>query len=119
MSLYDLSLEWPKTYALPHRDQLVHVHLWRSPTGTFLWGLPPFRTGDHHAQLAGEQSHQPCSRPQCGKVIYLALADNIDQSTDNASPHDQRDSSPKIGLIGHHQEHSILVITCDTPYLNA
>ena len=118
-SLYDLSLQRPKMYTLLHCDQLINVHLWRSPTGTFLWGLPPFRTGDHRAQPAGEQSRQPRSRPWHGEVIYLALANNVDQSTDSASPHDQRDSSPKIRLIGHHQEHRVLVITHETPYLNA
>ena len=38
--------------------------------------------------------------------LYLALADNIDQSADSASPHNQRDPSSEIGLIGHHQEYS-------------
>ena len=119
MSLYDLGLEWPKADAPPHCDQLIDVHLWRSPTGAFLQSLRPLRTGDNHAQLAGEQSCQPHSQPRHGEVIYLTLADNIDQSADSASPHDQRDSSPKIRLIGHHQEHCIFIITCDTLHLDA
>ena len=116
-SLYDLGLEWPKVDALPHRNQLIDVHLRRSPTGTFLQSLYPLRTRDNHAQLAGEQSHQPRSQPRHGKVIYLALADNVDQSADSASPHNH--SLPQIGLIGHHQEHCVFIITCDTPHLDA
>ena len=37
----------------------------------------------------------------------------------SASPHNQRDPSPKIGLIRHNQEHRIFVITCDSPHLHA
>ena len=118
LSLYDLSLEWPKVDALPHRDQLIDVHLWRSPTGTFLLSLCPLRTEDDCAQLAGKQSCQPHSGPQRSKAVYLALTDNIDQSADSASPNDQRYTSPKIRFIGHHQEHRVFVVTCNTPHLH-
>ena len=85
-SLYNLSLERPKADALLHCDQLIHVHLQRSPTGTFLLSLYSLRTGDDHVQPAGKQSCHPHSGPQCGEAVYLALMDNVDQSADSASP---------------------------------
>ena len=117
-SLYDLGLEWPKADTLPHQDQLIDIHLRRSPTGTFFQRLCPLRTGDDRAQLAGKQSCHPRSGPRHGEAVYLTLVDNIDQSADSASPHNQRDPSPKIGLIGHHQEHHVFVVTCDPLHLH-
>ena len=118
-SLYDLSLEWPKADTLLHCDQLIDVHLWGSPTGTFIRSLYPLRSGDGHVQLAGKQSHHPHSGPQCGEAVYLTLMDNVDKSAYRAGPHNQRDPSSEIGLIGHHQEYRILVISCNTPHLHA
>ena len=119
-SLYDLSLERPKADTLLHRNQLIDAPLWESPTGTFHRSLCPLRSGDGHAQMAGQQSFPPpCSGPQCGKAVYLTLSDNVDQSADSAGPHNQRDLSSKIGLIGHHQEYCVLIISCDTPHLHA
>ena len=117
-SLYDLGLEQPKADALLHRDQLIDVHLQRSPTGTFFQRLCPLRTGDDHAQPAGKRSCHPHSGPQCCEAVYLALVDNIHQSADSASPHNQRDPSSKIRLIRHHQEHCIFIVTCDPLHLH-
>ena len=116
-SLYDLNLERPKADTLPHRDQLIDVHLWRSPTGTFFQRLCPLRARDDHAQLAGKQSCHPRSGPWHGEAVYLALTDNVDRSADSASPYNQRDPSPKIGLIGHHQE-PVIPHTCTCKMTN-
>ena len=116
--LYDLGLEWPKVDTLPHPDQLIDVPLQGSSTGTFLRSLCPLRSGDGCSQLAGWQSCHSHSGPRHGEVVYLALMDNVDKSADSAGPHNQRDPSSKIGLIGHHQEHCVLVISCNTPHLH-
>ena len=50
------------------------------------------------------------------QAVYLALTDNVDKSADCAGPHNQRDPSSEIGLIGHHQEYCVLVISCDTTH---
>ena len=118
-SLYDLSLERPKADTLPHCNQLIDAPLQGSPTGTFIQSLCPLRSGDGHTHLARKQSCHPCSGPWCGEAVYLTLSDNIDQSADSAGPHNQRDPLSKIGLIGHHQEYCILVISCDTLHLHA
>ena len=118
-SLYDISLEWPKADTLLHYDQLIDAPLWGSPTGTFLRSLCPLRSRDGHTQLAGQQLHHPRSGPWHGEAVYLALTDNVDKSADSAGPHNQRDPSSEIGLIGHHQEYCVLVISCDTPHLHA
>ena len=118
-SLYDFGLEWPKADTLPHCNQLIDAHLRGSPTGTFIRSLCPLRSGDGRAQLAGQQSRNPCGGPQCGEAVYLALSDNIDQPADSAGPHNQRHPSSKIGLIGHHQEYCVLIISCNTPHLHA
>ena len=117
-SLHDLGLERPKVDTLPHCNQLIDAPLWGSPTGTFNRSLCPLRSGDGCAQLAGKQSCHPCSRPQHGEAVYLALSDDIDHSTDSTGPHNQRDPLSKIRLIGHHQEHRIFIISCYTPHLN-
>ena len=119
LSLYDLNLEWPKVDTLPHRNQLIDAHLWGYPTGTFNRSLCPLRSKGGHAQLAGQQSRHPHSGPRHGEAVYLTLSDNVDQSADSAGPHNQRDPSSEIGLIGHHQEYHILIISCDTPHLHA
>ena len=62
-----------------------------------------------------ESSH---SGPQHGETVYLALSDNIDHSADSAGPYNQRDPLSKLGLIGHHQEHHILIISCNPPHLH-
>ena len=118
-SLYDLSLEWPEVDTLPYHNQLINTPLWGSPTGTFNWSLCPLRGGDSHAQPAGEQSCHPCSGPRHGKAVYLTLSDDVDHSADSAGPHNQRDPLSEIGLIGHHQEHRVFIISCDTLHLNA
>ena len=56
--------------------------------------------------------------PRCGEAVYLALTANVDKSADSAGPHNQRDPSSEIGLIGHHQEHRILIISCNTSHLH-
>ena len=117
-SLYDLGLEQSKADALLHHDQLIHVHLQRSPTGTFLLSLCPLSIGDDHAQPAGKQSCHSYSRPWRGEAVYLTLTDNVNQPADSASPQNQRDPSYKIGLIGHHKEYRILIIPCDTRHLH-
>ena len=118
MSFYDLSLEWPKADTLPHCNQLIDTPLRGSPTGTFNWGVCPLHGWDGCAQLAGKQSRHPRSGPRCGKVVYLTLSDDVDHSTNSAGPHNQRDPSSKIRLIGHHQEHRIFIISCYTLHLN-
>ena len=117
-SLYDLGLERPKVDTLPHCDQLIDAHLRGSPTGTFIRSLCPLRSRDGHAQLAGKQLCHPCSGPQHGEAVYLTLTDNVDQSAESAGPHNQRDPSPKIGLVGHHQEYHVFIISCNTPHLH-
>ena len=118
LSLYDLSLEWPKVDTLPHCNQFIDAHLQGSPTGTFIRSPCPLRSGDSHAQLAGEQSCHPHSGPWHGKAVYLTLLDNIDQSADSAGPHNQTDPSSEIGLIGHHKEYCIFIISCDILHLH-
>ena len=117
--LYDLGLERPKADALPHCNQLIDAPYQGFPTGTLHRGLHPLRSGDSHAQLAGQQSCYPCSGPWHGEVVYLTLSDNVDQSADSTGPHNQRDPSFEIGLIRHHQEYRILIISCNTPHLHA
>ena len=117
-SLYDLGLEQPKADTLPHHNQLINAPLWGSPTGTFLRSLCPLGSRDGHTQPAGQQSCHPCSGPRYCKAVYLTLTDNIDKSADSAGPHNQRDPSSKIGLIRHHQEYRVLIISCDTPHLH-
>ena len=119
LSLYDFSLERSKVDTLPHCDQLIDAPLQGSPTGTFLRSLCPLRSGDGRTQLAGQQPCHSHSVPQRSEAVYLTLMDNIDKSVDSAGPHNQRDPSSKIGLIRHHQEHRVLVITCDTPHLHS
>ena len=118
LSLYDLSLEWPKADTFPHCNQLVDAPLQGSPTGTFNQSLCTLRGGDGHAQLAGKQLCHPRSGPWHGEAVYLTLSDDIDYSADIAGPHNQRDPPSKIGLIGHHQEHCVFIISCDTPHLH-
>ena len=117
-SLYDLSLEQPKADTLPHHNQLINAPLWGSPTGTFLRNLCPLGSRDGRTQPAGQQSCHPCSGPRHCKAVYLTLTDNIDKSADSAGPHNQRDPSSKIGLMGHHQEYRVFIISCDTPHLH-
>ena len=117
-SLYDLSLEWSKADTLPHHNQLINAPLWESPAGTFNQSLCPLRGGDSHAQMAGKQSHHPRSGPRHGEAVYLALSDNVDYSADSAGPHNQRDPPSELRLIGHHQEHHVFVVSCDTPHLH-
>ena len=116
-SLYYLHLEWPQADTLPHHNQLIDAPLWGSPTGNFNRNPCPLRGGDSHAQQAGKQSHHPCSGPWHGETVHLALSDNIDHSADSAGPYNQRDPLFKLGLIGHHQEHCVLIISCDPPHL--
>ena len=118
-SLYDLSLEWPKMDTLPHCNWLINVPFQVSPTGTLDLSPCPLRGVDDHAQLAGKQSRHSCSGPRHGETVYLALSDNVDHSADSAGPHNQRDPLSKLRLIGHHQEHSIFIISCNTPHLHA
>ena len=118
-SLYDLSLEWPKVDTLPYRNQLIDAPLRGSPTGNFNQSLCPLRGRDGHAQPAGKQSPNPRNGPWHGEAVYLALSDEVDYSADSAGPHNQRDPPSKIGLIRHHQEHHIFIISCNTPHLHA
>ena len=118
-SLYDLGLEWPKVDALLYCYQLVDAPLCGSPTGTILRSLFPLRSGDDHAQLAGEQMRHPHSGPWHGEAVYFAPTDYIDESADSAGPHNQRDPSSEIRLVGHHQEHRVFIISSDTPHLHA
>ena len=62
--------------------------------------------------------HHPHSGPWHGEMVYLALSDNIDHSADSAGPYNQRDPLSKLGLIRHHQEHRVFVISCDPPHLH-
>ena len=117
-SLYDLGLEWPEVDTLPHCNQHVDTPLWGSPTGTLNQSLCPLRGGDGHARLAGKQLCHPRSGPRCGETVYLALSDDVDHSADSAGPHNQRDPPSKIGLIGHHQEHRVFIISCNILHLN-
>ena len=118
-SFYDLGLEWPEADTLLHHNQLIDAPLQGSPTGTFNQSLCPLRGEDGCTQPAGKQSRHPCSGPRHGKAVYLTPSDNIDHSANSAGPHNQRDPPSEIGLIGHHQEHCVFVISCDTPHLNA
>ena len=118
LSLYDLGLKRPKADTLPHRNQLIDAPLQGSPTGTFHRSLCPLRNRDGHAQLAGQQSCHPHSGPWHGEAVYLTHLDNVDQSADTAGPHNQRDPSSEIGLIRHHQEYCILIISCNTLHLH-
>ena len=118
-SLYDLSLERPEVDTIPYRNQLINAPLWGSPTGTFNWSLCPLRGGDGRAQPAGKQSRHPHSGPWHGEAVLLTLLDDVDHSADSAGPHNQRDPPSEIRLIGHHQEHCVFVISCNTPHLNA
>ena len=118
-SLYYLSLEWPEADTFLHCNQLVDAPLWGSPTGTLNQSLCPLRGRDSCIQPAGKQSCHPHGGPQCGEAVYLALSDDVDHSADSAGPHNQRDPPCEIGLIGHHQEHRVFVISCDTLHLNA
>ena len=113
-----ICLEWPKADILPHRNQLIDAPLWGSPTGTFNRSLCPLRGRDGHTQLAGKQSCHPCSGPRHGEAVYLALSDDVDYPANSAGPHNQKDPPSEIGLIGHHQEHCIFIISCDTPHLH-
>ena len=117
-SLYDLGLELPMADTLLHHVQLINAPLWGSPTGTFLRSLCPLRSGDGHTQPAGQQSCHSHSEPWHDEAVYLTLTDNLDKSADSAGPNNQRDPSSKIRLIAHHQEHRILIISCDTPHLH-
>ena len=117
-SLYDLSLEQPKADTLPHHNQLVDATLWGSPAGTFNWSLYPLRGRDCCTPPAGKQSHHPCSGPWHGEMIYLTLSDNIDYSADSVGPYHQGDPPSEFGLIGHHQEYCIFIISCDAPHLH-
>ena len=118
-SLYDLSLEWPQADTLPHLNQLVDTPLWGSPTGTFNWSLHSLGGGDRCTQPAGKQSCQPHSGPWHGETVYLTLSDNIDHSANSTGPYNQRNPLSELGLIGHHQEHHVFIISCDPPYLHA
>ena len=118
-SLYDLGLEWPQADTLPHNNQLINTPLWGSPTGIFNWSLCPLRARDSHAPLTGKQPHHPHSGPQHGETVYLTLSDNIDYSANSAGPYNQGDPLSKLGLIGHHQEHCIFIISCDPQHLHA
>ena len=117
-SLYDLGLERPKADTLLHCNQLVNALLWGSPTGTFNRSFCPLQGGDGCTQPAGKQSHHPHGGPWRGEAVYLALSDDIDHSTKSAGPHNQRDPPSKIRLNKHHQEHRIVIISCDTPHLH-
>ena len=117
--LYNLSLEWSQVDTLPHYNQLIDAPLQGSPTGTFNWSLCPHRGRNCHAPLAGEQLHHPCSGPRCGETVYLTFSDNIDYSANRPGPYDQEDPPSKLRPIGHHQEHSIFIISCNPPYLHA
>ena len=118
-SLYDLGLEQPKVDTFPHHDQLIDAPLWRSSTGTLNWSLCLFRGRDSHTQPAGKQSHHPHSGPWHGEVVYLTLSDDTDYPANSAGPHNQRYPLSEIGLIGHHQEHRIFIISCDPLHLHA
>ena len=118
-SLYYLSMERPKADTLPHRNQLINVPFWGSPTGTFNQSLCPLRGGDDHTQPAGKQSCHPHSGPWHREIVYLTLSDNIDYSAQGAGSHTQRDPPSEPGLIRHHQEHCIFIISCDTLHLHA
>ena len=129
------------TYEVDPRRGFTHpsmISVWNSPrqmlshtvtsSSMFTSGDPPqapsskdcpLRTGDDHAQPAGKQSCHPRSGPRCGEAVSLTLVDKVDQSADSASPHNQRDPSPKIGLIGHHHKHHVFIVTCDPPHLHA
>ena len=121
-SLYDLGLERPKVDTLPHQHQFIDTPLQESPTGTFNLSPPvqlcPLQGRNSHTPLTGEQSLHPCSGPWHGKAVYLTLLDDIDHSTNSAGPHNQRDPTSEIRLVGHHQEHRIFIISCDTPHLH-
>ena len=117
-SFDDLSLEWPQTDTFLHHNQLIDAPLLRSPTGTFSQSLCPLRGGDSHAPLAGKQLCHPHSGPWHGETVYLALSDNIDHSADSAGPYNQRDPPSELRLIGHHKEHRIFIISCDSPHLH-
>ena len=118
LSLYYLGLEQPEVDTLPHHNWLVNIPLWRSPTGTFNRSLCPLRGGDSCTQPAGKQSHHPHSGPRCGEAVYLTLSDNIDYSANGASPQNQRDPLSKLGLIEHHQEHCVFIISGDPLHLH-
>ena len=118
-SLYDLSLEWPQVDTLPHQNQLINAPLWGSPTGTFNWSLCPIRGGDSHTPLVGKQPRHSHSGPWHGEMVYLTFSDNIDYPANHPGPYDQGDPLYKLGLIGHHQEHLVFVISCDPPHLYA
>ena len=103
---------------LLHHNQLIDAPLWGSPTGTFNWSLCPIRGGDSHALPAVKQPRHPHSGPRCGEMVYLALSDNIDYSANSAGPYDQGDPPSELGLIGHHQEHHVFVISCNPLHLH-
>ena len=118
LSLYDLGLEQSQADTLPHHNQLIDAPLWGSPTGTFNQSLCPLRGRDGHAPLAGKQSCNPHCGPQHGETVYLTLSDNIDYSANSAGHYNQGDLSSELRLIGHHQEHRILIISCDPLHLH-
>ena len=117
-SPHDLSLEQPKVDTLPHHNWLINTPLRESPTGTFDQSLFSLRYKDNHTQPAGKQSHHPHSEPRHGETVYLTLSDNIDYSADSAGPHNQRGPPSELRLIRHHQEHSVFIISCNTPHLH-
>ena len=50
--------------------------------------------------------------------LSISLSDNVDQSADSTSPHNQGDPSSEIRFIGHHQEYHILFLPCNTRHLH-
>ena len=81
-------------------------------------GVCPLRGGDSHTPPAEKKPCHPHSGPWHGEMVYLALSDNIDYSVDRAGPYNQGDPPSKLGLIRHHQEHCIFIISCNPLHLH-
>ena len=88
------------------------------PLAPSTFSLCPLRGRDGCTQPAGKQSRQPHSGPWHGEAVYLVLSDDVDYSANSAGPHNQRDPPSELGLIRHHQEHRVFIISCDTLHLH-
>ena len=114
----DLSLEWPEVDTLPHHNQLIDAPLWKSPLAPSTRVSAPSEVGTA-APNQQERSRATLVVDHGVASVYLALSDDIDYSANSAGPHNQRDPPSELRLIGHHQEHCVFIISCDTSHLHA
>ena len=114
LSFNDLHLEWAKAHIFSHDDWFIHSCLY--------WG----RTGSHLLPFGGVTSFVGCSNskppPQRatgtamplpkGQKVHLALSDDTFYSANRASPYYKWNPPREFRLIGNHEEHPVISLTC-------